>query len=106
EIALPIAADCTVLPLHGIEQRLAGAVDLIRRNRLERAAGLNLGGNIGKPLARTFLQARADEVHQRALARGEHDHIGVRRFPPAPGPSPPWTVGPRPPPVHQPPPPT
>src|SRR4051794_36414495 len=74
EMALPVPTDRTMVTLHGIKQALARDVDLLARDRLERAARLHLGRNIDEPLARPLLQALANEFRQRFLAGGEHEH--------------------------------
>ena len=84
-MALPVPTDRAMLALHRIKQALALDVDLLARDRLERAARLDLGGNIDEPLARPLLQALANEFRQRFLAGGEHEHGGVRRLPQMPG---------------------
>ena len=46
---------------------------------------MNLRANIDEPLARTLLQTLADELRERFLAGGQHEHGGVRRLPQMPG---------------------
>ena len=81
---LPVPTDRAMLALHGIKQALALDVDLLARDRLERAARLDLGRNIDEPLARPLLQAPANEFRQRFLAGREHENGSVRRLPQMP----------------------
>ena len=60
-------------------------MDLLARDRLERAARLDLGRNIDEPLARPLLQIFPDKLRERFLAGGQHEDGGVRRLPQAPG---------------------
>src|SRR6185295_13857601 len=85
EMPLPVPTNRAMLALHGIKQALTLDVDLLARDRLERAARLDLGRNIDESLARSLLQAPANEFRQRFLAGGEHEHEGVRRLPQMPG---------------------
>src|SRR5262245_17389506 len=81
EMPLPVPTDRAMLALHGIKQALTLDVDLLARDRLERAARPDLGRNIDEPLARPLLQALANEFRQRFLTGGEHEHGGVRHIP-------------------------
>ena len=60
-------------------------MDLLARDRLERAARLNFGRNIDEPLPRAFLQPLANEFRRRFLASGEHENGSVRGLPQMPG---------------------
>src|SRR6516165_7960718 len=81
EMVLPVPTNRAMLALHGVKQALALEVDLPARDRLERAARLYLSRHVDEPLARPFLQARADELLQRFLAGGEPEQGGVCRLP-------------------------
>ena len=55
QMLLPRQTDRAVLTPHRSKEAFAFNMDLITRDRLERAAGLNLGRYINQTLARAFL---------------------------------------------------
>ena len=78
---LPVPPIRAVQASHAGKEALALDVNPIARDHLERAARLDLGGDVDESPLRAFLQPLVEERRQRFLAGRKHKHGSVRGFP-------------------------